>query len=90
MRVVSLAVVGVLLVCSHPLAAEATAGSEPPLAPFKPPALANIANICLYLEDYAKGLRSIKASIESAPAASMTRRAKPSAAPPPSRNRPRS
>ncbi len=42
------------------------AGSEPQLAPFGPPALANIANICLYLEDYAKGLRSIKASIESA------------------------
>jgi putative two-component system response regulator len=40
--------------------------SEQQLAPFKPPALANIANICLYLEDYAKGLRSIKASIESA------------------------
>lgn len=42
------------------------ADSEQQLSPFKPPALANIANICLYLEDYAKGLRSIKASIESA------------------------
>jgi len=41
-------------------------GSEPQLSSFGPPALANIANICLYLEDYAKGLRSIKASIESA------------------------
>jgi putative two-component system response regulator len=41
-------------------------GSDPQLAPFGPPAHANIANICLYLQDYAKGLRSIKASIELA------------------------
>ena len=41
-------------------------GSEPQLAPFGPAAHANVANICLYLQDYAKGLRSIKASIELA------------------------
>lgn len=42
------------------------AGAEPQLSHLKSPALANIANICLYLEDYAKGLRSIKQSIEAA------------------------
>ena len=42
------------------------ADHDPALAGRKPLALANIANICLYLQDYAKGLRSIKAAIESA------------------------
>ena len=42
------------------------ADHDPGLAGRKPLALANIANICLYLQDYAKGLRSIKAAIESA------------------------
>ncbi len=40
--------------------------AEGALVSFKPPALANIANICLYLEEHAKGLRSIKAAIETA------------------------
>jgi putative two-component system response regulator len=42
------------------------ADAEKQLVHLKAPALANIANICLYLQDYAKGLRSIKGSIESA------------------------
>jgi putative two-component system response regulator len=44
----------------------ALAGQDPAIAPRKPLALANIAGICLYLEDHAKGLRSIKAAIECA------------------------
>jgi putative two-component system response regulator len=43
----------------------ALADQDPLLATRKPLALANIAALCLYLEDYAKGLRSIKAAIES-------------------------
>jgi putative two-component system response regulator len=35
-------------------------------ATWRPLALTNIAGICLYLEEHAKGLRSIKAAIESA------------------------
>jgi putative two-component system response regulator len=42
------------------------ANQESAVAARKPLALANIAGICLYLEDHAKGLRSIKASIECA------------------------
>jgi putative two-component system response regulator len=42
------------------------ADQEPAIASRKPLALANIAGICLYLEDHAKGLRSIKAAIECA------------------------
>ncbi|MBS1162495.1 MAG: hypothetical protein H6R03_391, partial [Burkholderiaceae bacterium] len=41
------------------------ADQDAALASRKPLALANIAALCLYLEDYAKGLRSIKAAIES-------------------------
>lgn len=41
------------------------ADQEPAIGPRKPLALANIAGICLYLEEHAKGLRSIKAAIES-------------------------
>ena len=39
---------------------------EPSLASRKPLALANIAAICLYLEEHAKGLRSVKTAIECA------------------------
>jgi putative two-component system response regulator len=39
---------------------------EPSLAAFKPLALTNIAGICVYLEEHAKGLRSIRAAIECA------------------------
>jgi len=42
------------------------ADQEPAIGPRKPLALANIAAICLYLEEHAKGLRSIKAAIELA------------------------
>ncbi len=42
-------------------------GDEDPAAnSFRPLALANVAAICLYLEEHAKGLRSIKAAIECA------------------------
>ena len=34
------------------------ADAEKQLAHLKAPALANVANICLYLDDYAKGMRS--------------------------------
>jgi len=44
----------------------ALADAEPSLSRPKPLALANIAAICLYLEEHAKGLRSIKAAIECA------------------------
>jgi putative two-component system response regulator len=42
----------------------ALSDADQAIASFRPPALANIAAICLYLEEHAKGLRSIKAAIE--------------------------
>jgi len=39
---------------------------EPAVASFRAPALTNIASICLYLQEHARGLRSIKAAIEIA------------------------
>ncbi len=42
------------------------AGQESSAAAWRPAALTNVAGICLYLEEHAKGLRSIKAAIEYA------------------------
>jgi putative two-component system response regulator len=39
---------------------------DPELRKSKPLALANIASVCLYLQEHAKGLRSIKAAIDCA------------------------
>jgi len=44
----------------------AISGQEPRAANWRPLALANIAGICLYLEEHAKGLRSVKEAIECA------------------------
>jgi len=44
----------------------ALSDSEASLAAFRPAAFTNIAGICLYLQEHAKGLRSIKAAIECA------------------------